>query len=43
MEYINIGKEEGAEKCLIGGEVLESEINPDGFYIKPTLFKGHNK
>ncbi|MDP3587618.1 MAG: aldehyde dehydrogenase family protein [Sulfuricurvum sp.] len=42
LEYINIGKEEGAE-CLIGGEVYESETYPNGFYIKPTVFKGHNK
>ncbi len=42
MEYIKIGKEEGAE-CLIGGEALNSEKHPGGFYIKPTIFKGHNK
>jgi aldehyde dehydrogenase len=42
MEYIKIGKEEGAE-CLIGGDVYESEKYPNGFYIQPTLFKGHNK
>ena len=41
-EYIKIGKEEGAE-CLIGGDVYESQTNPNGFYIQPTLFKGHNK
>ena len=42
MEYINIGKEEGAE-LLIGGDVYESSVNPNGFYIQPTLFKGHDK
>ncbi|MBP7769638.1 MAG: aldehyde dehydrogenase [Aliarcobacter sp.] len=42
LDYIRIGKEEGAE-LLIGGEVYESETNPDGYYIQPTLFKGHNK
>lgn len=42
LDYIRIGKEEGAE-LLIGGEVYESEINPDGYYIEPTIFKGHNK
>lgn len=41
-EYIKIGKEEGAE-CLIGGDILESEKYPNGFYIQPTIFKGHNK
>lgn len=42
MEYMKIGKEEGAE-LLIGGDVYESKTNPNGFYIQPTLFKGHNK
>ncbi|AXH13087.1 aldehyde dehydrogenase family protein [Halarcobacter bivalviorum] len=42
LEYIKIGKEEGAE-CLIGGEALENSKYPNGFYIKPTVFKGHNK
>ena len=43
LEYINIGKEEGAE-VLSGGaaETLEGEYGT-GFYIKPTLLKGHNK
>jgi len=38
-----VGKQEGAE-LLIGGERahLEGELG-DGYYIKPTLFKGHNK
>jgi len=42
LEYIKIGKEEGAE-CLIGGEAYENATYPNGFYIKPTIFKGHNK
>ncbi|RDU63183.1 aldehyde dehydrogenase family protein [Helicobacter sp. MIT 14-3879] len=43
LNYIKIGKEEGAE-CLIGGEqnILDGELK-NGFYIKPTIFKGHNK
>jgi aldehyde dehydrogenase len=41
-DYIKIGKEEGAE-CLVGGNIHESETNPNGFYIEPTIFKGHNK
>ncbi|TKX29624.1 aldehyde dehydrogenase [Campylobacter sp. MIT 12-5580] len=43
LNYIKIGKDEGAQ-CLIGGEqnILEGELK-DGFYIKPTIFKGHNK
>jgi len=43
LSYIDIGKKEGAQ-CLIGGEqnVLTGDLK-DGFYVKPTLFKGHNK
>lgn len=43
LNYIKIGKDEGAQ-CLIGGEqnILDGELK-DGFYIKPTIFKGHNK
>jgi len=42
LHYINIGKEEGAE-LLAGGEAYKSEKYPDGFYLKPTVFKGNNK
>lgn len=43
MAYINLGIEEGAV-LLAGGEA--NEMGDDlsaGYYIKPTLFKGHNK
>ena len=42
LDYIRIGKEEGAE-CLIGGEAYDNPDHPNGNYIKPTIFKGHNK
>lgn len=42
LEYIKIGKEEGAQ-CLIGGEEYKNKTYPNGNYIKPTIFKGHNK
>lgn len=42
LDYIRIGKEEGAE-CLIGGEAFDNPAHPDGNYILPTVFKGHNK
>ncbi len=42
LSYIKIGKEEGAE-CLIGGEAYDNKTFPNGNYIKPTIFKGHNK
>jgi aldehyde dehydrogenase len=42
LNYIDIGKQEGAE-VLIGGEAYNNEVYPDGYYIKPTVFKGNNK
>ena len=43
MSYLDIGKKEGA-KCPIGGEdlKLDGELS-GGYYIKPTIFEGHNK
>ena len=43
LSYIDIGRQEGA-KVLTGGErnVKEGEF-ADGFYVKPTVFEGHNK
>ena len=43
QEYLKIGKDEGAE-VLIGGstESLEGDFS-EGYYIQPTLLKGHNK
>ena len=43
LSYLDLGKQEGAE-VLIGG----SQANLDGdlaggYYVQPTLFKGHNK
>jgi aldehyde dehydrogenase len=42
LHYIDIGKQEGAE-LLAGGEKFDNPAHPEGFYIKPTIFKGHNK
>lgn len=43
QKYLDIGKAEGA-KVLTGGEAnhLSGDLK-DGFYIKPTIFEGHNK
>jgi aldehyde dehydrogenase len=43
LSYIDIGKQEGAE-VLTGGaqNKLPGELE-GGFYVKPTVFKGHNK
>lgn len=41
--YLKLGKEEGA-KVLTGGDAYSPEgAFKDGYYIKPTLFKGDNK
>lgn len=43
LSYMEIGKEEGAE-FLIGGEAHANGGEYDsGYYIQPTLMKGHNK
>ena len=42
LSYLDIGKQEGAE-CLAGGEKNAIEGFENGYYIKPTVFKGHNK
>jgi len=42
LNYIDIGKQEGAE-VLTGGGKYDNETFPDGYYIQPTVFKGHNK
>jgi len=43
LGYIKIGKDEGA-KCMTGGE--QAHLGGDlekGYYVKPTVFVGHNK
>lgn len=43
MSYIKIGQDEGAE-LLTGGvrPAMDGDLK-DGFYVSPTIFKGHNK
>ncbi len=40
--YLKLGVEEGAE-VLTGGSVGKVDDAPNGNYIQPTIFKGHNK
>src|SRR5690625_3467850 len=43
MSYLQIGKDEGAE-VLIGGNAKEMDGDlAGGYYVEPTIFKGHNK
>ncbi|MBS7779169.1 aldehyde dehydrogenase family protein [Acidovorax sp. CCYZU-2555] len=43
LSYLDLGKQEGAE-VLCGGSVakLDGDL-AGGYYVQPTLFKGHNK
>jgi aldehyde dehydrogenase len=42
LSYMDIGKREGAE-LLIGGGPAKVDKYPNGYYIQPTVFKGHNR
>lgn len=42
QNYLKIGKEEGAE-LLVGGDVYNNPVYPNGYFIQPTVFKGNNK
>lgn len=44
LSYLEIGKAEGAE-VLVGGEAYTQEDGAlaEGYYIQPTIFRGHNK
>jgi len=43
LSYLDIGKQEGAE-VLCGGEAFSQNSGLEhGYYIQPTIFKGHNK
>jgi aldehyde dehydrogenase len=43
LSYLEIGKQEGAQ-VLAGGEAFHQNSGLEhGYYIKPTVFKGHNK
>jgi len=43
LSYLDLGKQEGAQ-VLIGGEQAHlGGALEGGYYVQPTLFKGHNK
>ncbi|MCX4189181.1 aldehyde dehydrogenase family protein [Methylophaga sp. OBS3] len=43
LSYVEIGKTEGAQLLMGGGVAQVGEEFGKGFYIEPTLMKGHNK
>lgn len=43
LSYIDIGQQEGAQLLTGGGrKYLEGDLS-GGYYVKPTVFKGHNQ
>jgi aldehyde dehydrogenase len=43
LTYLDLGKQEGAQLLIGGGQThLPGELE-GGYYVQPTLFKGHNK
>ncbi len=43
LSYLDVGRQEGAEVLAGGGQAhLPGELE-GGYYVQPTLFKGHNK
>jgi aldehyde dehydrogenase len=43
LSYLTIGVEEGAEVLVGGAEAKFTGELANGFYIQPTILKGHNK
>ncbi len=43
LSYLDLGKQEGAEVLCGGNQAKLGGELEGGFYVQPTLFKGHNK
>jgi aldehyde dehydrogenase len=43
LSYIDIGKQEGAEVLTGGAAFHQNSGKENGYYIEPTILKGHNK
>ena len=43
LSYIDIGRQEGAEVLAGGARAMLSGELADGFYVKPTVLRGHNR
>ena len=43
LSYLALGKQEGAQVLCGGGAAQVSADLAGGYYVQPTLFKGHNK
>ena len=43
LSYLDLGKQEGAEVLAGGAQAHLGGDLKDGYYVQPTIFKGHNK
>ncbi|MDD5056344.1 MAG: aldehyde dehydrogenase [Sideroxydans sp.] len=43
LSYLDLGKQEGAQLLCGGAQAQQSGDLAGGYYVQPTLFKGHNK
>ncbi|APW47323.1 acetaldehyde dehydrogenase ExaC [Rhodoferax antarcticus] len=43
LSYLDLGRQEGAEVLIGGAQAQLTGDEAGGFYVQPTLFKGHNK
>ena len=43
MSYLDLGRQEGAEVLIGGAQAQLGDELDGGYYVQPTLFKGHNK
>ena len=43
MSYMDVGMQEGAELLIGGAQAHQTGDLEGGYYVQPTLFKGHNK
>jgi aldehyde dehydrogenase len=43
LSYLDLGKQEGAEVLAGGAQAAFGNELDGGYYVQPTLFKGHNK
>ncbi|MEG0411963.1 MAG: aldehyde dehydrogenase family protein [Comamonas sp.] len=43
LSYLDLGKQEGAQVLIGGAQAQLGEGLEGGYYVQPTIFKGHNK
>ncbi|WP_312568436.1 aldehyde dehydrogenase family protein [Comamonas sp.] len=43
LSYLDLGKQEGAEVLIGGAQAQLGGALEGGYYVQPTIFKGHNK